>query len=152
MADRPLREGMTGYADEILDKMVAPYAEAEIAAHVHHVVTTTPAEGAAAALRGRAARPDYHALLTRVTVPALVVVGAGDEYTPVQDAEALHAALPDSILKVIQDAAHLPHLERPEEFNDALATFLTSVDATPTRQHRADTKPQRTRFTHSAQP
>ncbi|MGW0706673.1 alpha/beta fold hydrolase [Streptomyces sp. NPDC002643] len=131
MADRLLREGMAGYADEVLYKMVAPYADARVAAHVHRMMTSTDPEGAAAALRGRAERPDYRALLTRVTVPALVIVGADDEYTPVRDAEAMHAALPDSTVEVVRDAAHLPNLERPEAFNKALAAFLTSVDAQP---------------------
>ncbi|WP_159062284.1 alpha/beta fold hydrolase, partial [Streptomyces caniscabiei] len=82
----------------------------------------------AAALRGRAERPDYRELLTRVTVPALVVVGADDEYTPVSDAEAMHAALPDSTLHIVDGAAHLPNLERPEEFNKALGAFLARLD------------------------
>ncbi|MGW1500570.1 alpha/beta fold hydrolase [Streptomyces mirabilis] len=129
MADRLLREGMADYADEVLYKMVAPYADARVAAHVHRMMTATPPEGAAAALRGRAERPDYRDLLTRVTVPALVVVGADDEYTPVPDAEAMHAALPHSTLSVIASAAHLPNLERPEEFNGALADFLDGLDA-----------------------
>ncbi|MEU9284480.1 alpha/beta hydrolase [Streptomyces sp. NPDC048275] len=131
MADRLLREGMRGYADEVLHKMVAPYADAEVAAHVHRMMTATPAEGAVAALRGRAERPDYRDLLTRVTVPALVVVGADDEYTPVSDAEAMHAALPDSTLRVVESAAHMPNLERAEEFNGALAEFLTRVENSP---------------------
>ncbi|GGW18086.1 alpha/beta hydrolase [Streptomyces capoamus] len=128
MAERLLAEGMRGYADEVLDKMVAPYADPEVKAHVHRMMTATSPEGAAAALRGRAERPDYRDLLTRVTVPALVVVGADDTYTPVSDAEAMHAALPDSTLHVIEGAAHLPNLERPEEFNRALAAFLARLD------------------------
>ncbi|WP_369170771.1 alpha/beta fold hydrolase [Streptomyces sp. R28] len=128
MADRLLREGMRGYADEVLEKMVAPYADAEVKAHVHRMMTATPPEGAAAALRGRAERPDYRALLTRVGVPALVVVGADDAYTPVSDAQAMHAALPDSTLRVIEGAAHMPNLERAGEFNEALGEFLARVD------------------------
>ena len=129
MADRLLGEGMRPYADEVLGKMVAPYASAQVKSHVHHMMAATPPEGAAAALRGRAERPDYRPLLPRVTVPALVVVGRDDEYTPVHDAEAMHAALPDSDLQVIENAAHMPNLERPEEFNAALGTFLARVDA-----------------------
>jgi len=128
-ADRLLREGMRGYADEALEKMVAPTADAGVKAHVHRMMTATPPEGAAAALRGRAERPDYRGLLTRVTVPALVVVGEDDAYTPVGDAEAMHALLPDSTLRVIAGAGHMPNLERPEEFNEALEEFLTRVDA-----------------------
>ncbi|MET7383210.1 alpha/beta hydrolase [Streptomyces sp. NPDC005526] len=128
MADRLLREGMGGYADEVLERMVAPYADAAVKAHVHRMMTAAPAEGAAAALRGRAERPDYRGLLTRVPVPALVVVGADDTFTPVADAEAMHAALPDSALRVIEGAAHLPNLERPQAFNEALGRFLARVD------------------------
>ncbi|POX56778.1 alpha/beta hydrolase [Streptomyces sp. Ru71] len=128
LADRLLREGLRGYADEVLEKMVAPYAHDAVKAHVHRMMTSTSPEGAAAALRGRAERPDYRALLTRVTVPALVVVGADDEYTPVSDAEAMHAALPHSTLTVVDGAAHLPNLERPEEFNAALGAFLAGLD------------------------
>lgn len=128
-AERLLREGMRGYADEVLHRMVAPYADADVAAHVHRMMTATAPQGAAAALRGRAERPDYRDLLTRVTVPALVVVGEDDTYTPVADAEAMHAALPDSTLHVVAGAAHLPNLERPEEFDKALAEFLGRLDA-----------------------
>ncbi|MGW1714457.1 alpha/beta fold hydrolase [Streptomyces sp. NPDC002156] len=132
MADRLLGEGMGGYSDEVLEKMVAPYADAGVKAHVRRMMTATDPRGAAAALRGRALRPDYRPLLTRLTVPALVVVGADDEFTPVADAEAMHAALPDSTLQVIEHAAHMPNLERPTEFNRALADFLAArIDTAP---------------------
>ncbi|MEV7146232.1 alpha/beta fold hydrolase [Streptomyces sp. NPDC051287] len=129
MADRLLREGMRGYADEVLEKMVAPRAASEVKAHVHRMMTGTDPRGAAAALRGRAERPDYRPVLAQVTVPALVVVGADDAYTPVSDAEAMHALLPDAALRVVGAAAHLPNLERPREFNEALEEFLARVDA-----------------------
>nr|WSY53208.1 alpha/beta hydrolase [Streptomyces sp. NBC_00886] len=127
MADRLLREGMRGYADEVLERMVAPHSDVQVKAHVHRMMTATDPEAAAAALRARAQRPDYRSLLTRVNVPSLVVVGADDTYTPVSDAEAMHAALPDSTLHVIDGAAHLPNLERPKEFNGILGEFLAHV-------------------------
>lgn len=40
----------------------------------------TPPAGAAAALRGRAERPDYSTLLNRLRVPALVIAGDHDGY------------------------------------------------------------------------
>lgn len=131
MADRLLREGMRGYADEVLERMVAPYADADVKAHVHRMMTATSPASAAAALRARAARPDYRALLTTVSVPALVVVGADDTYTPVAEAEALHAALPDAALHVVKGTAHLPNLERPAEFNEVLGGFLARIDTCP---------------------
>ncbi|MGP3954241.1 alpha/beta fold hydrolase [Streptomyces sp. 7N604] len=129
MADRLLREGMGGYADEVLSKMVAPYnveALPDVARHVHRMMGGAPPEGAAAALRGRAERPDYTEMLPRITVPALVVVGRDDEYTPVADAEFMAERIPDAELAVIEGAAHMPNLERPAEFNAVLHRFLDS--------------------------
>ncbi|CAM5696079.1 Alpha/beta hydrolase OS=Streptomyces alboniger OX=132473 GN=CP975_27235 PE=3 SV=1 [Streptomyces alboniger] len=127
-ADRLLAEGMKGYADEVRDKMVAPY-NTEVSAYVHRMMLAAPPEGAAAALRGRAERPDYRELLARAAVPTLVVVGRDDAFTPVADAEAMHAVLSDSELCVIESAAHMPNLERPAEFNAALRSWLDRVAA-----------------------
>ncbi|MCW2915823.1 MAG: hydrolase [Actinomycetia bacterium] len=130
MADRLLREGMHGYADEVLHKMVAPYnvqALPTVAEHVLGMMRGAPPEGAAAALRGRAERPDYTDLLSKISVPALVVVGQDDEYTPVSDAEFMCQRIPDSTLAVIDGAAHMPNLERPAEFNQLLHRFLNGL-------------------------
>ncbi|NKE58667.1 alpha/beta hydrolase [Lentzea sp. PSKA42] len=126
MADRLLREGMSGYATEVLWKMVAPH---NIAAgeHVSRMMHNAPPAGAAAALRGRADRPDYTETLGAITVPTLVVVGSDDEYTPVADAEYIREQVPGSALVVVDGAAHMPNLERPEEFNKAVAELLAQT-------------------------
>ncbi|MFE9748558.1 alpha/beta fold hydrolase [Saccharothrix saharensis] len=127
MAARVLREGMGPYADEVLDKMLSPrnvVAMPAVAEHVLGMMRGTSPEGAAAAWRARAQRPDYVDSLSRATVPVLVVVGEEDEYTPVAVAERMHATIPGSELAVIPGSGHLPNLERPEEFTDALERFL----------------------------
>ncbi|MGP3970409.1 alpha/beta fold hydrolase [Streptomyces sp. 6N223] len=129
-ADRLLREGMAGYAEEALPKMIAPgttESSPDVARHVLAMMRGAPPEGAAAALRGRAERPDYAGMLPRVAVPALVVVGAEDEFTPIPDAQLIHDLVPGSALEVIAGAGHLPNLERPEPFNAALRRFLDAL-------------------------
>jgi 3-oxoadipate enol-lactonase len=130
LADRLLREGMAGYSDEVLPKMVTPYnieALPAVAEHVLSMMRSTPADGAAAALRGRAERPDYVDMLGQVAVPALVVVGADDEFTPVTDARFMHDRLPDSTLVVVDGAGHMPNLERETNFNRVLQAFLDDL-------------------------
>ncbi|MFD3654108.1 alpha/beta fold hydrolase [Streptomyces sp. NPDC058620] len=130
MADRLLAEGMGGYADEVIDRMLAPYNVTElpdVAAHVLGMMRGTAPEGAAAALRGRAERPDYRESLAGARVPVLVVVGADDSYTPVEDARVTHALIPGSGLAVVDRAGHLPNLEQPERFNAALLGFLACL-------------------------
>lgn len=130
MADRLLAEGMGPYADEVLSKMIAPHniqALPAIAEQVLKMMRGTSPQGAAAALRGRAERPDYVDMLSNIAVPALVVVGADDEFTPVSEARLMADRIPDYTLAVIDGAAHMPNLERPQQFNTALAAFLKTL-------------------------
>jgi pimeloyl-ACP methyl ester carboxylesterase len=126
-AERLLREGMGPYAAEVLHKMVSRGAPPEVIMQVLGMMRGTDPEGAAAALRGRAERPDYVAMLAEVAVPALVVVGAADEFTPVADARQMSDAIPDAALVVVEGAAHMPNLERPADFDEALQTFLKAL-------------------------
>ncbi|MFG3140017.1 alpha/beta fold hydrolase [Streptomyces sp. NPDC048211] len=130
LADRLLAEGMGGYADEVIDKMLAPYNVTglpDVAARVLRMMRNTSPEGAAAALRGRAERPDYRDSLAGADVPVLVLVGADDVYTPVPEARLLHGLIPGAELVVIEGAGHLPGVERPEAFNDAVVRFLAKA-------------------------
>ncbi|WP_329376417.1 alpha/beta hydrolase [Streptomyces sp. NBC_01351] len=130
LAERLLAEGMKPYAEEVIDKMLAPYnvtGMPEAAARVSAMMCATDPEGAAAALRGRAERPDYRPVLAAAAEPCLVLVGADDVYTPVAEAEALHALMPHSVLAVIDGAGHLPGVEQPEAFNRALLEFLAGL-------------------------
>ncbi|MDG9723154.1 MULTISPECIES: alpha/beta fold hydrolase [unclassified Streptomyces] len=127
LADRLLAEGMDGYAHEVIDKMLAAYnvtTMPDVAARVLEMMCATDPRGAAAALRGRAERPDYREVLAAVRVPVLVVVGADDVYTPVAEAESLHRLVPHSTLAVVEKAGHLPGAEQPERFNAVLLEFL----------------------------
>jgi cystathionine beta-lyase/cystathionine gamma-synthase/pimeloyl-ACP methyl ester carboxylesterase len=130
-ADRVLAEGMAGYAAEVLPKMISPQTlrrRPDVAAHVSGMMRGTAPAGAAAALRGRAERPDYVAMLSDLACPALVLVGSDDEFTPLADARLLADGIPSATLTVIPDAGHMPNLEQPAAFNHALGRFLAGHD------------------------
>ena len=130
MADQLLRGGMGPYAEEVLPKMIAPAnveVLSKVARHVLSMMRGTSPEGAAAALRGRAERPDYVEMLSLIEVPTLVVVGRDDEFTPIADAELLHYRIRGSRLVIVDGAGHMPNLERPDKFNAAMESFLASV-------------------------
>jgi pimeloyl-ACP methyl ester carboxylesterase len=127
MAGRLEREGMGPYAEEVLAKMVAPHNiefQPQVARHVLEMMRGTLPAGGAAALRGRAERPDYTDTLRSVDVPTLVVVGADDEFTPIDEARLIHELIDGSDLLMVEGAAHMPNLEQVETFNEALSTFL----------------------------
>jgi pimeloyl-ACP methyl ester carboxylesterase len=125
LADTLLRDGSMDYIEHALPKMVVPGCAAE--EHVRRMMTGAPVEGSAAALRGRAERPDYVDLLAQANLPTLIVVGDRDEYTPVAEAQFMHGLAKGSRLAVIAGAAHLPNLERPVEFNATLQSFVDEL-------------------------
>lgn len=129
-AERLLHEGMRDYAREVLPKMIAPETireQPKVAAHVLTMMRGTSHKGAAAALRGRAERPDYTPLLSQINVPTLIVVGSRDEFTPISDAEFMRGKIPDSKMAIVEGAGHMPNLEKPAEFNRVVAEFLNTL-------------------------
>jgi pimeloyl-ACP methyl ester carboxylesterase len=81
----------------------------------------------AGCLEGMAARPDSRGLLSTLDLPALVVVGAEDQLTPVAEARELSEALPRGRLKIIAEAGHTSPLECPVVFGDAVTVFLREL-------------------------
>jgi 3-oxoadipate enol-lactonase len=69
---------------------------------------------------------DLRDRLKEVTVPVLVLVGEQDEATPPAMSSELAAGLPHARLQVLPDCAHVPQLQAPELFLDALRPFLAA--------------------------
>lgn len=126
-AEKALSEGMAGIADAMLPKLLTPETVSkhpEVVKRVRDMMLKTKPEGAAAALRGMAERDDQTELLAKITVPVLILVGAEDAITPVADSEKMHAAISGSRLVVLENAGHVSNIERTEQFNNALLSFL----------------------------
>jgi 3-oxoadipate enol-lactonase len=126
-AERLLAEGMDPYAVDVLYRMVSPAAPPAVAEHVLAMMRATDPTGAAAAQRARADRPDRTRDLADVDVPTVVVVGSEDDFTPVAEAAAMAERIPGAELVIVDGAAHMPNLEKPEAFDAALARLLERV-------------------------
>jgi 3-oxoadipate enol-lactonase len=88
----------------------------------HTFLSTDPRgyAGCCAALRDAALRP----AIGDIEVPSLILGGAEDVATPPADSHWLHEHIPGSELVLIEGAAHISNLERPEVFGDALERHL----------------------------
>ena len=62
--------------------------------------------------------------LSRLTMPTLVMWGERDRILPVSQARAALARLPNGSLEIIPDCGHLPQVEWPDRFVQALDGFL----------------------------
>lgn len=67
---------------------------------------------------------DLRPELSKVKVPVLVLVGEHDEATPPPMSHELAALLPNARLEILHGCAHVPQLQKPRVFLDAIADFL----------------------------
>src|SRR5712692_1885977 len=72
---------------------------------------------------------DLRPQLGQVKVPVLVLVGEHDEATPPPMSHELAAGLPHAQLKIIPGCAHVPQLQSPEVFLEAIGDFLPAMHA-----------------------
>ena len=70
-------------------------------------------------------------------IPTLIVWGDRDRIIPVSHAYAAHDLIKGSTLRVIEGADHFVPFERPDEFLDALLSFIDANEPA---------KPDETRF------
>jgi pimeloyl-ACP methyl ester carboxylesterase len=59
-----------------------------------------------------------------IAVPTLIICGTDDVLTPLKYSEYLNRVIPGSKLVSIQNAGHMVTLEKPEEVNRAIETFV----------------------------
>lgn len=119
--------GVAAVADDMVPTLLGATTtstQPSIAARVRALIALNQPGAVQAALRGMMTRDDSMSLLSSITVPALVVVGAEDTLTPPSASAAMMAALPDATLVVIPQAGHLSNLEQPQAFNAAVRGFL----------------------------
>jgi 3-oxoadipate enol-lactonase len=128
LAQRTAAQGPDAVIADMLPKLLAPARydrDPDLVAQVRSMMAAAPVPGIIGALTAIAERPDSMDLLPRITVPALVVVGADDGLTTTADAERMAKGIPGAELVVIPDAGHLSNLEQPDRFTDAVEGFVT---------------------------
>jgi len=72
-------------------------------------------------------RPDQQKTLRGVEVPTLVLCGRHDALCPLRRHELMAELIRGARLEIIEDAGHLPTMERPEQTTAALARWLNDT-------------------------
>ncbi len=95
---------------------------------VFKMMRETGAEAFIRQQRAIMARPDSFVYLPHIVVPTLVIVGDGDQITPVDGARAMAEQIPAARLAIVPDCGHLSSLERPEKVAAELRCWLEAAD------------------------
>jgi 3-oxoadipate enol-lactonase len=71
--------------------------------------------------------PEWQARLGEIRVPTLILVGELDRPEMHEIADRLEAEIPDTSRALIEGAAHVPSMERPQEFDELVLGFLAKA-------------------------
>ena len=126
-AKNALEKGLHWVADEMTPKLLRPKPDAAAVKEVRALIGQGTPAGVAAAQRGMAKRPDSMPTLATINCPTLVVVGEEDTLTPPPESEKMAAAVKGARLVRIPGAGHLPNVEQPALFDQALLDFVTGL-------------------------
>lgn len=66
--------------------------------------------------------------LNKITAPALILHGENDLAVPPKNGELLAQRIPNSRLKIVENASHFVIIEKYEEFNDTVMDFIDEVE------------------------
>ncbi len=124
------REGSSGVARDLPHKYLGTTSQEQrpdLEASVRRIIKQQSPSAIRSAIARVMDRPDSTALLATIRVPALVIVGDEDTFTPPDEARRMAEAIPSSELVVIPGAGHLSNLEQPERFGAAISTLLSRL-------------------------
>lgn len=122
-------ESKDEFLDGFLKKLLSDegYRNRKTREFVRTMMSWMDAKGMAANMIAIATRTNIFYQLKEIRTPALIIVGKKDELTPVINSFNLKEGLRNSTFKVINEAGHLSNLEKPEEFNKTIESFLINL-------------------------
>ncbi|HEX6819116.1 MAG TPA: alpha/beta hydrolase [Ktedonobacterales bacterium] len=139
-AQLALQRGPLAVFERDLPKLLSPLTlntRPDIVVFARALAAANSPQGIASVARGLALRPDATAELPSISCPALILVGEQDAITPVDDARALFARVPNAQLEVIEGAGHLSNLDQPDRFSILVDRFLRGQPSGLVMQHEA---------------
>jgi sigma-B regulation protein RsbQ len=69
---------------------------------------------------------DHREAIARLQTPSLIIQCDDDLIAPVAVGQYMHRVMPNSVLKIIENVGHCPHLSRPGPSSDAIVSFLAA--------------------------
>jgi pimeloyl-ACP methyl ester carboxylesterase len=87
-----------------------------------------PARGVYNEVSSWTGKADNRPGLAEIRVPCLILHGDEDSIFPLSIAEEIQAGIPDADLCIVPGAGHTANLEVPDRSNDAIRSFLQTVE------------------------
>ncbi|MBQ9873141.1 MAG: alpha/beta fold hydrolase [Thermoguttaceae bacterium] len=115
--------GVRNLAENTIPTLISPKTaknKPEVVETLREMISSQSALGIAAASRGMAVRRDLTDLLPTIEVPTLVLGGEDDSLSPPESLDEIASAIPSASRATIPNAGHVPPLENPDAFANAI--------------------------------
>ena len=126
-AQHVLEQGSGVLVDQMISSLFAPSADKTLRDYWRKRMAENNPIGVAAALHALGERPDSMPTLPTIAVPTLLVFGGRDVITSPAVGRHMQAAISNARLDIVPNAGHLPPIEQPDIFADALRRFLADL-------------------------
>jgi pimeloyl-ACP methyl ester carboxylesterase len=126
-AQLALTQGSTVVADELHAKPLGPQADGAVKAQMHRMIAEADPRAIAALVRGIAQRPDPAPALPSLVMPALVIAGEVDPFSPLDDVKRVAELMPNAELVVLKGIGHMAPVEAPMAVSRAIAAFVEKL-------------------------
>ena len=120
--------GMRAWAEATAGRWLTATVDAATRQRLTAMIGATPFAGFALCATALM-RYDYTDVPGRISCPTLLIAGAEDGALPVTMATTLCPAIAGAQMHVIPQAGHVPCLEQPAAFTEALRGFLSTLPA-----------------------
>ena len=113
-------------ADAMVPNLLAPETPRKnphVVVALREMIASQSPEAIAAGARGMAKREDSSDVLPRIEVPTLVLGGEFDKLSSPASLDAIASAIPDATRATVADSGHVPPMENPDGFADAVIAW-----------------------------
>jgi pimeloyl-ACP methyl ester carboxylesterase len=121
MAEAIQQQGMQATLDRMLANLTR---DTDVAKQITPIMLSTSPQAGMGASLGMAERVDSTAMLRKLDLPGLVMVGTDDPFSPVQPARELAQSMKNARLVEIDRAGHMMMMEQPQVVATGLNDFL----------------------------
>lgn len=122
--------GLTGFTDAFVKKVFCKESlktKKKLVSQLKSVIASNQPQAVIQGLTAIAERAETCSILSKITIPTLIICGSDDAVTPLSKSEYMQLQIKGSVLQVIEHAGHVSNLEQPEAFNKHLNEFLKTV-------------------------
>ncbi|HKD07094.1 MAG TPA: alpha/beta fold hydrolase [Bryobacteraceae bacterium] len=120
-------EGMRAMSYEWIPPMIHPdrWQDNELIEEIVRMMERSAPDRFEAQMNALLSRPRATDLLARISVPALVLTGQDDGWSPPERHREIAAAIPGATLSIIPECGHMSTMERPSEVTRAMYAWLS---------------------------